>query len=49
MTEKIVIVSLECAEALLKQRLNRFYSLLLHNYVCGVFYVLRLVVSAYVT
>ena len=37
MTEKSSIVLFDCAASLIKQRLDRFYSILLHNYVCKVF------------
>jgi len=48
MTEKIVIVSLKYAVALVSQRLGRFYSLMLHNYVCWFFWRSGGVLAPYV-
>jgi hypothetical protein len=41
MTEKSAIVLFDCAASLIKQRLGRFYSVLLHNYLCETFVRLR--------
>jgi hypothetical protein len=40
MTEKSSFVLRDCAASLIKQRLGRFYSILMHNYVSEVLSVL---------